>query len=123
MNELQINSRENLCQTLECLASRKEQLDYKNAVPYVHIPYELICQWDERFIKDQNWFREIWTEHQWIILNEFDDEFNQICNQIPENEFVDIPEALENPIWIKLITKSEEILTKLNKVLNNVYKK
>lgn len=122
MNELQINSRNNLFQTLECLASQKEQLAYKNAVPFVHIPYELICQWDGHFIKDQNWFREIWTENQWIILNKFDDEFNQICDQIPENDFVDIPEALNNPIWIKLISKSEETLTKLNKVPNNGYK-
>lgn len=118
MNELQINSKNNLFQTLECLASKEEQVNYKNSVPFVHIPYELICQWDGHFIKGQSWFREIWTEYQWKELNRFDEEFNQICDQIPDDDFLDVPEVLEHPLWIKLISFSKETITNLKTVPN-----
>jgi len=103
MNELQKNSKNNLVDTLECLASTTEQTSYKNSVPFVHIPYELICQWDSHFIKDQQWFRNIWTSQEWKALSSFNETFNRICQEIPNQGFQDIPDVHANPLWIEMI--------------------
>ena len=100
-------------ETLINLASQQKQMDYKNTVPFVHIPYELICLWEGCFIKDQNWFREIWTDKQWSALNSYNEKFKQISCQILEDDFVDVPEAFENPLWKKLISLSKETINKL----------
>lgn len=113
MNELQENSRFNLINTLDYLGSKDNQIRYKKAVPFVHIPYELICQWDAHFIKDQLWFKRIRTEQQWIILNKFDAEFTKICKEIPNTRFEDIPEVLEKPLWSKIIETSQITLRKI----------
>ena len=107
MNELQENSRFNLIQTLECLASMTEQTSYKNSVPFVHIPYELICQWDSHFIKDKRWFREIWTSQEWEALSSFNVTFDRICQKIPNKGFQDIPEVHNNPIWLDIIAAAK----------------
>ena len=107
MNELQENSRLNLIQTLDCLASMTEQLNYKNSVPFVHIPYELICQWDSHFIKDKQWFRETWTSQEWEALSSFNVAFDRICQLIPNEGFQDIPEVHTNPIWLDIIAAAK----------------
>lgn len=107
MNELQQNSKNNLIQTLECLASTKEQLNYKKSVPFVHIPYELICQWDSHFIKDKEWFKKIWTSQEWEVLSSFNDSFNRICQKIPNKNFQDVPDVLTNPNWLQVISAAK----------------
>lgn len=113
MNQLQTNSKNNLFETLEYLASIDKQIGYKESVPFVHIPYELICQWEGHFVKDQSWFQEIWTEYQWKELKRFDEKFNKICDQIPDLDFSDVPEVFEHPLWIKMISLSNETITNL----------
>ena len=107
MNELQKNAKRNLIQTLECLASKTLQTSYKKSVPFVHIPYELICQWDSHFYKDKKWFIEIWTSQEWKALLAFDQTFNRITELIPDRDFPDIPEVLTHPVWLEMIAAAE----------------
>lgn len=47
MDELQLKIKNHLITALETISSPEEQIAYKNAVSFVHVPYELICQWDQ----------------------------------------------------------------------------
>jgi len=44
MTDFEINIKNNLLRILETLSSTEEQINHKKAVPFVHIPYKLICQ-------------------------------------------------------------------------------
>lgn len=114
MEELKVNSKNSLFRTLETISSDEEQLVYKDAVPFVHIPYELICQWDGIFMSKQSWFREIWTDSEWNSLCSFDEEFRTLCKEIPDTEFPDIPEVLENTIWIRLMNNAQKVLAEIS---------
>lgn len=113
MNTLQTNSRFNLFKTLEYLSSKEEQISYKEAVPFVDIPGELICQWDANFIKKgQKWFREIWNDNEWNTLLEFDIVFRRLTKRLPKKT-PDIPEIYNYEEWNEIMTLSREVLEKI----------
>jgi hypothetical protein len=43
---------------LERLTSKEDCQSYKNTVPFVHIPYELMAQWDSLYQTKYKWFDE-----------------------------------------------------------------
>jgi len=112
MTELQINTKNQVFDMFEDLSSKEKQLVYKSQVPFVHIPNELISEWDGNFIKNKEWYREIWTRNQWKALNEFDVKFIVILNQLP-NDIPDVPEVFENEEWQKIISLAYITLEKL----------
>lgn len=113
MNELQIKTRNQVLDMFKDLSSKKAQKDYKNAVPYVHIPNELISQWDGCYLIGRNWYREIWTKNQLEILSRFNTEFNRLIEYLP-NPMPDVPDVFEDRIWQQIMVLSKEILTGLN---------
>lgn len=58
--ELIANSRRNMLDTLADLSCVDRQRKYAEAVPYVHVPIELACQWDQHssLMREQPWFRD-----------------------------------------------------------------
>ena len=101
-----------MLETFMDLASKKEQEDYKNEVPFVHIPHELISQWFGNYIIDRSWYREIWTENQLELLKRFDKEFTLLIEKLP-NLVPDVPEIFENDIWQQIMKLSKDTLIDL----------
>lgn len=114
VSDLEINIKNNILRTLRVLGSVEEQIAYKEAVPYVHVPYELICQWGESFLKEEDWFREMWSENHWIELCHFNKHYEEVCLKIPGTGFIDVPEALKHSLWIQFVSHAEELLIKID---------
>ena len=114
MTELQKNTKINVFEMFEDLSSKQEQLDYKNAVPFVHIPNELISEWYGNFIKDQKWYRKIWTDKQWSSLQKFDKEFNLLLDKLPK-DLDDVPTIFNNPTWIEIMNLADLTFRELKK--------
>src|SRR5688500_3545550 len=103
MTELQENTKELVIKMFEDLASQQTQVAYKSAVPLVHVPNELIAQWDgNNHKKNYKWYREIWSLYQWQVLSKFDNEFNSLVENLPK-KVPDVPEIFENTNWKKII--------------------
>lgn len=51
-DELIANARRNMLETLRCLSCPDRQRLYADAVPFVHVPIELACQWDQHSTAD-----------------------------------------------------------------------
>jgi len=112
MTELQKNTKANIFDILETLESREFQIKYKKAVPFIHVPEELITEWDSSHIKNKKWYHEIWTGKQFITLSEFDLELKTILKSLPNN-LPDTPEILENQLWIEIMSLASLTLEKL----------
>lgn len=114
MTELQKNYKTNVIDFLKCISSQEEQLLYKKNVPFVHIPKELIAQWDgeEVFVKNEQWFKDIWSEDQWNVLEDFEKQFEDRLKKFPKN-IPDIPEILNEQYWKEIIELAKQSLIKL----------
>jgi hypothetical protein len=109
MNELQINTRKTILNTLDLLGSISKQSEYKNSVPFVNIPAELIEQWNNHNrIKNNNWYTEIWTEKEYLLLEAFNKNFQEKLECLPK-KLPDIPQILENENWIEIIKMAKKI--------------
>jgi len=112
MTELQKNIKADIFDLLETLESKEIQIKYKKAVPFVHVPEELISEWDSSHIKNKKWYHEIWTDKQFKTLGEFDLELKEILKSLPNN-LPDMPKILENPLWIEIMSLASLTLEKL----------
>jgi hypothetical protein len=56
--ERQAKIDENLIAILERLISKEDCQSYKNTMPFVHIPYKLMAQWDSWYQTKYKWFDE-----------------------------------------------------------------
>ena len=111
MNELQKNTKNNITDFLNTISSKDSQLKYKKSVPFVHIPNELACQWEDFFSPDYKWFSEIWTESQFKLLINFDSEFNEILDSM--GDLKDIPEIFDNDNWKKVMNLASILMDQL----------
>ena len=111
MNELQKNTKENISDFLSTISSKDSQLNYKKSVPFVHIPNELACQWDDFFSPDYKWFTEIWTKSEFKLLTNFDSEFNEIIDSMENLE--DVPEIFHNDNWKKVMNLASDLIQQL----------
>ncbi|NBB19608.1 hypothetical protein GVN20_09620 [Runella sp. CRIBMP] len=113
MTELQKNSRNHIMDFFYTLASNERQIGYKRFVPFVHIPYELIAQWDGfyKYHQNQKWFRDIWNENELKWLRDFDNKFNESLDMLPK-DIPDIPEIFENTHWLQIMQLAKETLDK-----------
>lgn len=113
MKNLQKNSRLRIFEVLETIASKDLQINYKAAVPFVHIPYELICQWDDAFMKQQKWFRDCWSTREWQFIILFGKKYESLLEGIPNEDYPDVPEVFDDKIWIEMMRSAQETLVKL----------
>ncbi|MEO1483963.1 MAG: hypothetical protein AAFU77_17770, partial [Myxococcota bacterium] len=77
--ELGKKAREDLLYTLEHFASREKQIKYKEAVPFVHIPIELMQQWENfaRLLREERkWFLDVVTPEEREAMGHFDRALN-----------------------------------------------
>ncbi len=110
MDELKENAKFNTIRTLKCIASKEEQIKYKNAVPFVHIGYELLAQSNEiSRLLDTNWFRDIWTDDQVESLVYFRKLYLETTVEFSTN-MPDVPKLFENLNWLNFMDKAKSIL-------------
>jgi hypothetical protein len=106
---LQKNMRKNLMHTLENLSDQKCQVKYKQAVPFVHVPRELLAQWDEysRLLKERcDWFIKGLTQHELAALAEFD---IKVVAFTQADRLPDVPEIFEVREWVKLMDDASQL--------------
>ena len=100
MDLLQSNALGALFRTINDLADIERQRAYKNAVPFVDVPAELLQQWfgHSRLLRDVTWFRELFTMEETKALEVFgelvDAKFPPGGPPLP-----DVPEIHMNPFW------------------------
>ncbi|WP_236625491.1 hypothetical protein [Rhodopirellula baltica] len=68
--------------TLADLSCVDRQRKYVENVPYVHVPNELACQWDQHssLMREQLWFRDSLSSVELDAAFVFDAEFNAFCD-------------------------------------------
>lgn len=74
MPKLEQNVVDQLHKTLADFASEERQTSYKEQVPFVHVPVELLAQWDNdsRLVREADWFRALFTEAERAALSNLD---------------------------------------------------
>ncbi len=114
MTELQKNSKLNLIMTLTYFSSKEEQVRYKKAVPFVHIPIEIMEQWLSGFLPEQEWFREIFTKEEFVTLSMFNEECLKAQKFMKKEDYPDVPDVFEIEEWNYLMAKAQETIDKLD---------
>ncbi|MEL6340389.1 MAG: hypothetical protein AAFQ65_10805 [Myxococcota bacterium] len=107
--ERQKNSRAQLLEALENLSSFAKQRRYKEIVPFVHVPDELIAQWDShaRLVRESTeWFLETLSDDERAAMIRFD----EVVNVYYYQSDADVPEIFEDTGWQRLSTKAGETL-------------
>jgi hypothetical protein len=114
MTTLQQNSLENLARTLRDLSSLDRQLKYKAAVPFVHVPVELIAQWDNhaRMSREVSWFRELFTQQELDAMAQFHEAVEDI-GTAQEGDLPDVPEILTDARWLHLTRLAQDLAGRL----------
>lgn len=92
-----------MLETLADLSCVERQRKYRDAVPYVHVPIELACQWDQcsSLLHEQQWFRDSLTPPELAAALAFDAEFNVICDSFGR-DLPDFDELWGDPRWEKI---------------------
>lgn len=102
-NELISNSRQHMIETLMHFASIERQRSYASAVPFVHVPKELACQWDQHsaLINKQPWFRNSLSEVELKAALTFDSAFKKVMSNFTLG-LPDLEDISSNPLWSQL---------------------
>ena len=75
----------NVVNTLQLIASVEEQDKYDRDVAIANVAHELVNQWfDDYFLIDYEWFKELFDENEWRILIEFHEFYNQLTDDLPD---------------------------------------
>ncbi|PHN01290.1 hypothetical protein [Flavilitoribacter nigricans] len=88
--ERQTQNLERLIDLLQQLGDEKKCTAYKNAVPFVHIPEELIAQWDGLHQPEKKYFDEYYTKNEKEKLERFNDQINNTYKLFGSNKYVRI---------------------------------
>lgn len=112
--QLQSNVWKNLKSTVSYFASVEEQRNYKKSVSFVHIPFELLAQWDEYsdLTKDrQKWFIDMLPMGVEEEILRFDASVEAFCASIEniDDNLPDIPKILELEGWNDLMVAAERL--------------
>ena len=102
-----------MVRTLEDWSDQERQVRYKQSVPFVHVPRELLAQWDQysRLMKvRQAWFIESLTDGELAAMATFDTEVAAFDFEV---HLPDVPEVFDLPQWRQLMDKGRELLSVL----------
>jgi hypothetical protein len=114
MTDLQTNTRDNVLRTLHDFASAERQKNYKNSVPFVEIPTELLAQWDGyQRVRDREWYQNIWSDLELKSLDNFNLKLEDAL-QGTKHKLTDVPEILQDKKWIGVMQIAEECLKSMN---------
>lgn len=104
LTDLQFNTIDQLFDVIEYFGDPKDQIRYKNAVPYVHIPEELFNQWERfpRLAKERrDWFMDIFSAQQIESILDFNKAVEGYWKS-RDYELLDVPEILDDESWLRL---------------------
>ena len=109
-DELITNSRRNMLETLADLSSPDRQRAYQSKVPYVHVPIELACQWEQfsDLLREQQWFRDALTPTEFAAATTFDREFNTVLDSI--GDLPQLESLLADPRWQQVALAATQTL-------------
>lgn len=110
VHDLKRNICANIIGTLKYLSAETEQLDYKSKVPFVHVPEELLSQWDSYriYFYESGWFLQ-WLDPICIdALVCFDEQIKKFRKSHKEIE--DVPNVFNNKDWNRLGHLSRDLL-------------
>src|SRR5262245_66649015 len=107
---LQNNSLGHFQETLLDLSDPERQLSYKREVPFVHVPIELLEQWSghRRKLREQVWFRSLFTSEQVARINEFDDILENRSRAL-DPQLPDVPDILEHSAWRDISSAAKDL--------------
>lgn len=110
-DELIANSRQNMLDTLADFSCVDRQRKYAAAVPYVHVPIELSCQWEQHssLLNEQPWFRDSLTPSELSAALLFDTEFNVFCDTLG-HDLPDFDVLWTDPRWAQIGIAAETAL-------------
>jgi len=70
---------------LNLIADYKSQIEYQEAVPYVGVPDEMVCQWfDDLYHPDAEIFQSAFFEEEQQRLAEFNRTFDRYADNLPQ---------------------------------------
>lgn len=123
MNKLKINSLSNFLRTLKYFASKKEQERYKAAVPFVHIPIEILEQLSNhaRMLRECSWFSVLFTNEEVEKITKFD----KYCfdeTEIYDDDFPDVPEIFEEENWQTIVSKASSLFEEFQPIIETKIK-
>lgn len=110
-SELQKNTLAHLHRTLADLSAADRQISYKRAVPFVHVPIELLEQWsgNARMLRECSWFRELFDQKAAAAMREFD-RLVELHDESLGEPTPDIPEILALPAWQAIMAAAADLL-------------
>jgi len=99
----------NLKRTLSNLSSQTEQEVYKSKVPYVHIPDELIAQWESIrvFIADEGLLTRYLDQFLIDELRKFDLLIIEFCKK--NRNIDDVPDVFTNKDWRFVMKRAKHL--------------
>jgi hypothetical protein len=102
-----------LHRTLQDFSSAERQLAYKRSVPFVHVPVELLEQWEgfARQLRNLPWLRSLFTPDQAKALDAFDAIIRTTVR--PNTRLPDVPEVLSVEAWQSLMSAAGELVSLL----------
>ena len=100
INRVAESSRQRIIETLQLLASKDEQLEYRRRVPIADVSAELVCCWDDVFWPDDKNLRTEFSE--WSALLRFHSVFERVCRVLPHHPLPPIEQFIESPHWLLL---------------------
>ncbi len=108
---LQDNSLGQLRRTLEDLSSTDRQRRYKEQAPFVHVPDELLAQWEThiRYLRETEWFRELFDTAQATAMERFDILIQETAAQLGSG-VPDVPEIFGRAAWLEIGSEAEWLL-------------
>ncbi|MDJ1496068.1 hypothetical protein QNI19_24240 [Cytophagaceae bacterium DM2B3-1] len=118
--KLYITYRRKMLGLLDTFSSEQEQQQYKQAVPFVHIPFELFDQWGEIYKTEYKWFYKVYTPEAIVQLQKINKLINSIIHQYKE-ELEDVPEILDNPLWQQLMSETQKVKEAIEKQYTTTY--
>lgn len=102
-DDLITNTRRNMVNTLRDLSCPDRQREYRDAVPYVHVPIELACQWSQysSLMREQKWFRDSLAPAELEASLKFDTTFSAFCDQFGR-DIPDFDQLWSDPQWTEI---------------------
>jgi hypothetical protein len=100
---------------LELVASFADQVEYARTVPFVHVPYEVINQWEDWVITDPSRDSEIsdvFTADEVATLGRFHETWEATVDAVPD-EYPSLAVVQVLPEWERLRRDAESALTVL----------
>lgn len=93
---------------LQDTSSIERQERYKAAVPFVHVPEELLAQWDAigHQLKEQAWFRDLFPAEVQELLRKS----SKLASRL--THLPDVPEVFQNKAWLELVRSAQGALVR-----------